>query len=419
MNCQIITVGTEFLLGLGIDKNSAYIARRLGKIGVNCQKQVSVSDNIRDIAAAIKEALSYTELVVITGGLGPTADDVTRQAISQALGSQLVLHPQLAKQLKKKFGSVRKSVQRLILNQAYLPQGSEPILPTQGSAAGLVIPWKDKLLLALPGVPSEMKEMLESQISFLEKKAQGFPRRTLTVNIAGLTEAFVEEKIQDIRVRYPQISIGILARPGRVHLLLTAQQSSLPESKSLLIAAKEEIQKQLGRSIFGYDEDSLEEVIGKLLRQHNLKLAVAESCTGGLLSNIITNVPGSSDYFLGAVTSYSNEAKKTFLKIPSQTLLKEGAVSATVAKAMAVEVRASFKADLSLTITGIAGPSGGTAQKPVGLVFIALASGERILCERFQFSGPRLSIKQQSSHAALNMLRLFILEEYESEGDVS
>lgn len=419
MNCQVITVGTEFLLGLGVDKNSAYIAHRLGKIGINCQKQTSVSDVIHDIVAVIKEALSQVELVVITGGLGPTADDVTRQAISQALGSPLVLEPQLAKQLEKKFGSVRKGIRKLILSQAYLPEGSSPILPTQGSAAGLVISLDDKLLLALPGVPSEMKEMLESQIPFLEKRTQDFPVLTLTVKITGLTEAFVEEKIQDMRACYPKVSIGILAGPGEINLLLTTQQPSLAKSKNLLATAREEIQERLGRSIFSYNEDALEKVVGELLRKHNLKLAVAESCTGGLLSNLITNIAGSSDYFLGGAISYSNEAKKTFFKVPRQIILKEGAVSATVAKAMATEARTILKADISLAVTGIAGPSGGTVQKPVGLTFIALDSKEYVLCERFEFSGSRLSIKQQSSRAALNMLRLFILEEYEPEGDIS
>ncbi|MEW6189454.1 MAG: competence/damage-inducible protein A [Actinomycetota bacterium] len=417
MDCRIIAVGTELVLGLTTDINSPYIARFLAENGVSSQQHQVVPDDVDEIAHAILDGLQHSDALIITGGLGPTFDDVTREALSKAAKRELVFDPKLAEILKERFPH-HKPMPEFILRQAYLPEGAIPINPTLGTAPGIVLEIEDKIIFALPGVLDEMKVMLKDKvIPLLRKRVREKAILIKVIKTCGISEASLQERLEDIIARYENLNIRILVHLEEVHILLMAE-GDIRAVEELISNVKDEITHRLGKLVYGFDEDTLEKVVGKLLRKHELKLAVAESCTGGLLSDRFTNIPGSSDYFWAGIIPYSTEMKRELIRVPSQVLLEHGTVSSFTAQAMADGARLIAEANIGLGITGIAGPTGGTPEKPVGLTFIALSTKTTRFCKRFIFTGSREVIKFKASQQALNLLRLFLLERFE-EGEVS
>src|SRR3990172_1360152 len=417
MSCEIVTIGTELTSGYVVDTNSPYIAQKLLEIGVECTRHSSVPDDVEEIARAIKEALNRVDIIVTTGGLGSTADDLTREALSRATGKKLVFDSKLAQLVQERFKRYQEELPEFVLKQAYIPEGSFPILSDKGTAPGISLKTDRKIIYVLPGVPGEMKKMFEGHvIPEIKEIAPAPPILTKTIKTCCLREAFLAVKIGHFPNEFKNVSLAFLPHPGEVHLRLMVKGSSPNSAKTRLSQAEQRLKELLGDYIFGFDEDTLEKTVGDLVRKYGLKLAVAESCTGGLIAHRLTNVPGSSDYLWGGITAYSNEMKKEQLNVPKEILLKEGAVSSAVAIALAQGIRELTGADLAIGATGIAGPTGGTPEKPVGLVFIALATKEQSSSERFKFWGSREEIKLETSQAALNLLRLYILEEYEEGG---
>lgn len=422
MRYNIIAVGSELTLGLSINTNAPFIAKRLGQEGYSCNYQVSVPDNIKLISKAISKSLEEADGVIITGGLGPTLDDLTRDAICDAMGCKLEYQPWLAEIIKERYGSRSTPLPEITYRQAYVPSGARPIIPTIGSAPGIILEVDGKFVISLPGVPREMKEMVEAEVvPWLNKRYlvnEAFRIRVLRTT--ARTEASLQNSVKDIMDSLENVTVGIIASPGEIQLQLLARGQSEAEAEASIKNAEARFVERLGPIIFGFDDETLEEVVGRLLKQHGLTLSLAESCTGGLTSKKITDVPGSSDYFLGSIVSYSNDAKVNLLNVSEQTLARQGAVSAATALAMAVGARGKFGSDVGLAITGIAGPTGGTPDKPVGLIYIALSHESISYSNKFVFFGSRDIIRLKSANAALDMLRYHILDNLKSAGgDVS
>jgi len=422
MQYHIITVGSELTLGLSINTNAPYVAKRLGREGYSCSCQISVPDNITLISKVIRESLLTADGVIITGGLGPTSDDLTREAICDAIGCKLEYQSWLAEIIQERYGERTTPLPEMTFRQAYLPSGAKAIAPTIGSAPGIILEKKGKYVVSLPGVPREMKDMLEKEvIPWLNTRYlidEAYQVRVLKTT--AKSEASLQQSIEDIIESLENVSVGILAYPGEIQLQLLAKGQSDSEVARALKEAEERFTERLGNIIFGLDDETLEEVVGKLLKKHGLTLALAESCTGGLASKKITDIPGSSDYFLGGVVAYHNSAKTSLLNVSEQTLARHGAVSAATALAMAFGVREKFSSDVGLGITGIAGPGGSSSDKPVGLIYIGLSHDTANYSNKYVFFGSREIIRTKSANAALDMIRYFVLDNFEQvEGGLS
>jgi len=410
VNCEILTIGSEITLGLSVDKNSCVISKELGKIGIEITRISSVPDDVELITSAIDGALNRADFLIITGGLGPTVDDLTREAIVRFTKKKLLFDPNLAGLIKKRYLSFKSSMPEVVLKQAYLPEDAIPIIPVQGTAPGLIIEAGEKAIFALPGVPREMEEMLRRGVVpyFLKRVGHDEIINIRTLKICGLSEVEIQEKIKKV-LEEKKTAIAFIPHFGQVDVQIIAK-GNFDHTQRILLETENEIRKQLEDYIFGVNEDNLEKIIGDILRERKLMLSVAESCTGGLLSNRITNVSGSSDYFQGGIISYNNKIKETVLGVPGEILSNYGAVSSQTAEAMASGAAHVCDADVSLAITGIAGPGGGSRDKPVGTVCIALWSKEFTYCKKLQLRGSREEIKWKASQKALEIVWQFLLK---------
>jgi nicotinamide-nucleotide amidase len=409
MNIELINTGSELLLGRVLNTHQQWICRRLADLGSVVGRQVAVPDTARDIQQAVREALSRAELVIVTGGLGPTSDDITRELIAELLGKKLVLDEKILSQIKNYFAARKRIMPANNDVQAMVPEGALVLENPNGTAPGLAmkVGAGTQWLIMLPGPPRELRPMFDAWVVPLLKKefplAGAFVCRTLLTG--GLGESAVQEKIKsplDALVA-AGLEVGYCARPGEVDVRLTATGAA---AKKIVRDAEAVVQSILGASIFGYDDEIIEGIVLRLLRSKNKTLALAESCTGGGIANRITNVPGASAVFLGGIVSYANEAKEKLLGVRAETLRQHGAVSEAVAREMAEGVRIRFGADFAIAVTGIAGPDGGTAEKPVGTVFIALAMESETVVERRLNAYERATFKELTAHQALEMLRL-------------
>jgi nicotinamide-nucleotide amidase len=412
MRCELIFVGTELLLGQIINTNAAYLGENLAGLGVDLYHSVVVGDNLDRIKKAIQNALERSDLVVITGGLGPTFDDITREAIAAAIGRELVYDPRVMAQIEKHFQRAKFKILPMHRRQAYVISSACQVVPnTVGSAPGLIINVEEKWIIAMPGVPREMKKMCEDTIfPWIAEKAGKGVIKSKVLKICGMGESTVANELQEIVDPLTNPTIAFLARPSEVSVRITAKASDGAKADEMISTIVDQIREKLGNNIFSEDDQSIEQVVGCLLKERNSILAIAESCTGGLLSDRITNVSGSSDYFQGAVVAYSNQVKVNLLGVSEEDLKQHGAVSSPVAIQMAKGVREVLKADYAIGITGIAGPSGGTPEKPVGLVYMALASADEAYSNEFRFIGDRETIKFRASQMALDMLRRELLK---------
>ena len=406
MRGELISVGTELLLGQIPDTNAQYLAQRLAELGIDLYYQSTVGDNPERLARALRVSLERSDLIIATGGLGPTQDDITAAAIAAVTGEELVVSEEAASWIRELFQRRGWPLSESQLKQALVPRGGRLVPNRLGTAPGFILEKEGKVVVALPGVPSEMQAMAEAEVfPYLRQRAGGSGViKSRVLKFFGLPESFLEKELEDLIAAQTNPTIAPQAKLGEVWLRITAKAAEPAAADRLIAGTEERIQERLGQYLVATDEKQIEEVVGRLLREAGLTLAVAESCTGGLISHRLTNVPGSSQYFLCGLTCYSNGAKTHLLGVSETTLRAHGAVSAEAAKEMAIGVRAACDAALGLAVTGIAGPGGGTPEKPVGLVYLALAGPEGIRGERHFFPGDREGIKQRASQAALRLL---------------
>ena len=407
MNAEIIAVGSELLGPHRLDTNSLFITNQLNRLGIEVRQKTVVGDDEAQIAAAMGAALERAEIVVVMGGLGPTADDLTRESVVRLLGRRLFRDARVAEVIENRFRVRGFTMPEINLRQAMILEGAEILENSRGTAPGQWIQEGGRALMLLPGVPSEMEAMFEQQcLPRLEKVAPGRRLLTRVLKIAGLFESQVDELAAPIYRKYENPTTTILAAPGEIQLHLRAAASDEAEARGALNDLASRLELAFGDHIFSQDGQSMEEVVGMFLTMKSKTLAVAESCTGGLLAERMTRVPGSSRYFLGGLVAYHDEVKTRWLEVPASVLESNGATSGEVARILAESVRRRFGADFGLSITGIAGPSGATEAKPVGLVYLALAEAGRAgeVIEK-HYPGTRDRIRLQATQTALDMLR--------------
>jgi nicotinamide-nucleotide amidase len=406
MNAEIIAVGSELLTPDYQDTNSIYLTRRLGDAGIPVIRRTIVGDRPSDMVPTIKAAREASELVVIGGGLGPTGDDLTREAVAKALGRRLIFHPEILAVLETRFARRERPMAASNRRQAFVIEGAEVLENPRGTAPGQWLDDGGRRFVLLPGPPRELEGVFEEQVwPRLCAWRKGFGVRRL-LRTTGLGESDVEDRIAGLYPESGDVRLTVLASPGQIDLHVSSfSEISEADAARSAEALTVELKQRLAEFIFVETPVPLEDVVARLLSGAGRTLSVAESCSGGLLAHRLTNVPGSSAYFLEGFVTYQNEAKIRDLGVPADLIAAHGAVSAPVAEAMARGVRARTGSDYGLAVSGIAGPSGGTPEKPVGLVFAALAGPAGIIHTRNFFFGRRDAVKWQSSQKALDMLR--------------
>ena len=406
---SILAVGSELLGTARLDTNSLYLTSRLEALGISVVRKVCVGDGWADLLAEIPLALARAPLLVVTGGLGPTDDDRTKEAVAKVLGRVLVRDEAILLRLKERFRRRGLEMPKVNEKQADVIEGAVVLANSRGSAPGFLVAAGASTVVLLPGVPLEMKAMWADAVEPLLARAgaAGVHRRTL--KIAAMPESVVETLVKPVYTAYADVPFTILAAPGEVQLQFAAR-GTFEEASRVLDRIEADFHKALSGEIFGRDDDTLEGVVGDLLRVKGQTLALAESCTGGHLAGRITDVPGSSEYFLGAAVTYANAAKADLVGVSAATLERHGAVSEETAREMALGARKRFGATIGLSTTGIAGPGGGTPEKPVGTVHVALdaADGTR-LHRRLLLPGERSLIRRWTTSTALGMLRKYLL----------
>jgi len=402
MKAEILTIGDEILLGETIDTNSAYISQKLSGLGIEVEYKTSVGDDIKNISEALTIALSRADLVITTGGLGPTNDDITKKAIVKVFKRNLVFHEEILKKVEEGFRKRGMEMPKINQNQALLPQGSKAIPNQFGSAPGIFIQEENKLFFALPGVPLEMRSMMENDLLKMLEKSSKVTVFGQKLRTTGIPESAIYERIEPVLGSFSEVKVAFL--PG--FLGVDIRLNSKSEEK--LVEADGKLKELLGNAVYGEGDVTLEEVVGNLLKDKRRTISVAESCTGGLIGKRFTNVSGSSEYFERGVVSYSDQAKIQLLKVPQEMIQKYGAVSEQVAILMAEGIRRISETDYGLSATGIAGPTGGTEEKPVGLLWIGFAHENDSFAEKFLFGEDRETNRQRAAQAALNLVRLFL-----------
>ena len=420
MKAEVIAVGSELLTPKFVDTNSLFITERLNEIGIELQGKSVAADDRATLRAMIADALHRSDLLILTGGLGPTDDDLTRDVVSELVGLPLEFHAEIFDAIEKRFAARGLKAPAINRRQAMVPRGAVVLPNPNGTAPGLWIEHEGKFLLLLPGPPRELKPMLERVIQDRLAAAGGGVRLLRRIlRITGQSESSVEEHMQPLYAGWlvapTKITTTILASLGQIELHLTAMAKTVEEGQRALEAAIEQVKGVLGRDLFSVDGKTMQEVIGALFRARGYRIAAAESCTGGLVLTRLTEVPGSSDYVDRGVVVYSNKSKIDLLGVPAALIAKHGAVSEPVAEAMANGMVRLAASDLAVGVTGIAGPGGGTPEKPVGMVVIAAAWARNgrtdTRVRTFNFVGGRDMVRFQASQAALDMVRRWLIEE--------
>jgi nicotinamide-nucleotide amidase len=418
MNIEIINTGSELMLGRVLNTHQQWLCRRLADLGHVATRQIAVADGAQDIQQAVRESLSRADLVLTTGGLGPTSDDLTRELIAGLLGKKLIANAAVLAQIENFFAQRQRPRPARTNVETCVPEGATVFFNQSGTAPGLALkvapnPFsaanKPAWLIMLPGPPRELRPMFEhSVVPFIQRELAGEIFVCRTLRSTGIGESIVQDLVEPKLHSLLQqgLGVGYCARPGAVDVRLTASGMN---AAATVRSGEAIVQDILAANIYGWDDDEMENVVVAGLRQRKQTLALAESCTGGLMAHRITNVPGSSEVFLGGIVSYANRAKETFLAVPAETLLTKGAVSEEVARSMAAGARAGLGADYALAVTGIAGPGGGTPEKPAGTVFIALATPSGITVKQNFNAWDRETFKQVTSLQALDLLRRELL----------
>ena len=420
IDAEIIAIGTELLIGGRSDSNSLFLADELGKLGIAVRFKSVVGDERQDIVTAIHTAVKRAQVIVVTGGLGPTVDDCTREAVACATGHRLGRRKEALEGMTARLAQWGRIPNTAQLRQAMIPSGATVLKNPVGSAPGFSLTWKKARIILLPGVPREMEEMMRQEVLPLLRTASESPGRPQRAPIVrqvfhtfGLAEADVDAKLKGLIPHGAPVDLGLLASPMGVLVSLTTRgnRSASVKSHGLMEQLANEVRSRLSDWLFAEGRDTMEEVVGRELTTRGLMLAVAESCTGGLISHRLTQVAGSSAYVDRGAVCYSNRAKTEMLGVPAELIAQHGAVSKEVAAAMARGIRERAGVSVGLSVTGIAGPGGGTETKPVGLVYVGLDDGTGPpIAREFRFHGDRKVIKQRSSQAALDVLRRWLLD---------
>ncbi len=405
MRAEIIAVGSELLTPYKLDTNSLYLTEKLLEIGIKVAYKTVVGDSREDLYKAIKDASKRVPIIIITGGLGPTEDDITREVVANFLKKELILREDIVEKIKRHFEVRGIKMPEINIRQAFVIDGAFVMENDVGTAPGLWIDEEKIKIALLPGPPKELKPMVENFLLEKLKEYGSYHYFSRTMRIVGLTESETEERIEDIISGLKNPWINILAIPGQIEINVLARgKNSKAEAEDRVNEVFDKIAERLREHIYTYDKRDFEDVIGEMMRERGKTLSVAESCTGGYLSHRITNIPGSSNYFERGVVTYSNRAKVEILGVNKDTIKKHGAVSRETALEMVEGINRISKTDYSISITGIAGPSGGTKKKPVGTVFIGIISPEKKEVFRYRFIGDREKIKWQSTQQALYLL---------------
>ncbi|MFZ5823988.1 MAG: competence/damage-inducible protein A [Bacillota bacterium] len=413
MIAELLFVGTELLLGEILNTNARYLSERLALLGIDVYYQTTVGDNAERMRGVFRQALSRADVVIASGGLGPTMDDITRDIAAEVAGRPLQLDPALVAELETWFTSRGRTMAENNKRQCQVPDGATVLKNDRGTAPGLIIPVDGaKAIILLPGPPIELQPMFERQvIPYLTSRLGGVPLALVsrTLRFIDIGESTLEDAIKDLMTNQSDPTIAPYAKTGEVHLRLATKAPDQETGLARIAPVEAEIRARLGKHLYGINGVSLEEAVGELLKERKLTLSLAESCTGGLVAKRITDIAGSSAYFTAGFTTYANEAKVKFLGVPEALIAQHGAVSEEVAQAMARGALERATADVAVGISGIAGPGGGTPEKPVGTVCIALAAREGVWSRTFQLWGSRADVRERASVHALAMVRRYLL----------
>ena len=406
MDAEIIAVGSELLTSFYQDTNSLFLTERLNSLGIEVRFKTVVGDRAEDLATVLRDAISRSPLIILTGGLGPTEDDLTRQVVSEVLGRPLREAPEIRQQIQERLARFGRPMAENNLRQALLPEGAAWLENKHGTAPGIWIELERNLLVLLPGPPVELEAMFDAVcMPRLAQTCQGQRIRTRVYKVVGLPESEVDKRAAAVYNAYENPTTTILAKPGAIEIHLRARAPSDEEAEALLAELGDKIELALGEYVFSTRGESLEEVVGMYLVMRQKTLAVAESCSGGLLAERLTRNSGSSNFFLGGAICYSNDLKTKLAGVPKTLIEEHGAVSQPVAQALAEGIRARAGASIGVGITGIAGPTGGSPEKPVGLVFIGLADERGTEVRKFRFPGQRERVRLWATQMALEMIR--------------
>ena len=406
LTAEIIAIGTELLTPDRADTNSLWLTEKLNSVGIEVKQKTIVGDDDARLEEAIREAIKRSRIVITTGGLGPTEDDITRKIAARALGRRLLLNEKILEGIRAKFMRWGRTMPEINTRQAMMLEGAEVLDNPHGSAPGMYLEHEGRAVALLPGPPREMRPMYETFVQpKLAAKAGEVRVVRRMLRVSGMGESAIDERIAPIYMQYQNPQTTILFNRSEVEIHLTAQGKTEQEAELLLDGLAGQIEERLGDAIFAFRGEQMEEVVGLRLAVKGFTLATAESCTGGLIAQRLTEVPGSSSYFNEGVVTYSNEAKVRLLGVPADLIGEYGAVSAQVAEAMADGVRRRADADFGLSVTGVAGPGGGSEEKPVGLVYIALSDDAHTEHRRLILPGDRQLIRWRASQAALDLLR--------------
>jgi nicotinamide-nucleotide amidase len=407
MNAAIISIGNELLNGKTLNSNATYIGGALYKIGIPAHKIITIGDNIDEITRSLKQAMQESDVIIVTGGLGPTHDDITRKAVAEFFHSELIFNESIMNKIEERFKKRGMKMPKVNRNQALVPDNAELMDNPVGTAAGLLFKQGGKFVFVMPGIPAEMQAIMSgSVIPFLKENCELKDIQVHSYRTTGIAESKIYEMCKDLFDNYPAFEIAFLPKYISVEIRIAVGGSHSVEDYSLF---EKELHRRIGKYIYSEEQQELAEVVGDLLERRGFTIAVAESCTGGLIQDKLTNVSGSSEYFMGGITAYSNKSKVKELGVKEATLEQFGAVSDKVALEMAMGMKLAFQTDFALSTTGIAGPAGATETKPVGLVFIALAAPGKVISKKFVFGNNRRLNKEAGAQAALEMLRRELL----------
>ncbi len=406
MKAEIITIGDELLIGQVVNTNQAYIAEKFTEIGISVERMVTVSDDLDPILDAFREAWNRVDVVAVTGGLGPTHDDITKKAVCQFFGTSLVSRQEVRENIERLLQARNLPWSPASEEQTMFPASATVMLNRLGSAAGILFEKEGKYLIALPGVPYEMTAIVSEEfIPWLTKRLHGPVLRQVTLRTTGISESKLSGLLGDLDALLQGARLAFLPSPAGVRLRATVLDTDAIVAEERLKAVESRIREKAARYIFGSSTNQLEEIVGNLLTEKGLTISVAESCTGGLIADYLTDVSGSSGYFDRSVVAYSNKSKAELLGVPAELIAAYGAVSREVAEAMARGIRAASGTSIGLSTTGIAGPTGAAAEKPVGLVWIGYADEHLSLAVKLNLGNDRRRVKERAATAALDLVR--------------
>jgi nicotinamide-nucleotide amidase len=410
MKAEIIAVGSELLTPDRVDTNSLFLTARLNQLGIEVTRKTVVGDDLAPLRNAFDEAAKRAELIIASGGLGPTEDDRTRDAVADLLGRKLARDPAVMSKIEARFRQLGRRMSEVNARQAMVPEGATVLENDRGTAPGLWLESSGRIVILLPGPPHELKAMFSAQVEpRLARLATGVRLVARELRVAGMGESDVDQRIAPIYTRHEDVQTTILTAPGEIQIHLRIWSKDIPAAERQLQGIQESIVLTLGEAVFTTAGESMEEVVARELTMHHATIATAESCTGGLLAERLTRISGSSAYFLGGVVSYSNTLKSAWVDVPAEIIESRGAVSSEVAVALADGIRRRTGATLGVGITGVAGPTGGTPEKPVGTVHVAIADASGSKERGVHYPGERDRIRWQASQTAMDLVRRYFL----------